>query len=205
MSVLISVVIGYFLGCLSPSSFLAKKKNIDLRHEGTGNLGATNTTIVLGKKAGVFVMIFDIAKAYVAALIAKWLFPRQYYAGLLASCATVFGHVFPCHMKFKGGKGLASFGGMVLSFDPVVFLILLVIGLVAMFLVNYGVALPLSAALLLPVIAGLRTMDVTVFAITAITSALIIAVHWSNIGKAMRHEHETVRGFLKTKLFPKKS
>lgn len=204
MSNLISIVIGYLLGCLSPSSFLARKNNVDLRTKGTGNLGATNTTIVLGKKAGVFVMIFDIAKAYVAALIAKWLFPRQYYAGLLASCATVFGHIFPCHMKFKGGKGLAAFAGMVLAHDPVIFLILLVIGLVAMFLVNHGVALPLTAAVLFPVIAGVRSTDVTVFAITTVTSALIIAVHWSNIGKAMRHEHETVRDFLKSKLFPKK-
>lgn len=205
MSSIISIAIGYFLGCLSPSSFLARKKNVDLRNEGTGNLGATNTTIVLGKKAGAFVMIFDIAKAYIAAQIAKLLFPRQYYASLLASCATVFGHIFPCHMKFKGGKGLAAFGGMVLAHDPLIFLILLVIGLVAMFVVNYGVALPLTAAVLFPVFAGVRSMDMTVFAITAVTSALIIIVHWKNIGKAMRHEHETVRGFIKTKLFTKKS
>lgn len=203
MGNLISVAIGYFLGCLSPAAFLGRRRNVDLRSEGTGNLGATNTTIVLGKKAGVFVMIFDIAKAYVAAKIARWLFPKQYYAELLAGCAAVFGHIFPCHMKFKGGKGLAAFAGMVLAHDPIVFLILLVIGLVVMFIVNFGVALPLTGALLFPVVTGVRSRDVGVFAICAVASALIIAVHWVNIGKATRHEHATVREFLKDKLFKK--
>ena len=204
MSSIISIAIGYFLGCLSPSSFLARKKNVDLRNEGTGNLGATNTTIVLGKKAGAFVMLFDIAKGYAAAKIAKWLFPQQYYAGLLASCAAVFGHVFPCHMKFKGGKGLAAFGGMVLAHDPIIFLVLLAMGLAAMFIVNYGVALPLTGAVLFPVAAGLRSGDVGVFAIAAVAGGVIIAAHWANIGKAQRHEHDTVREFLKTKFFTKK-
>lgn len=75
MGNLISVIMGYFVGCLSPAAFLGRKHNVDLRKEGTGNLGATNTTIVLGKKAGAFVMLFDIVKAYAAAKIAKWLFP----------------------------------------------------------------------------------------------------------------------------------
>jgi glycerol-3-phosphate acyltransferase PlsY len=200
MSNIISVVIGYFLGCLSPAAFLGRKHNIDLREEGTGNLGATNTTMVLGKKAGAFVMIFDIAKAYIAAQIAKWLFPKQYYAGLLASCATVFGHVYPFHMKFKGGKGLASFAGMVLAYDPVIFLILLAVGLVSMVIVNYGVAMPLTGALLFPVVAGVGSMDVAVFTITAAASAVVIIAHWPNIGKAMRHEHLSVREFIKEKL-----
>lgn len=204
MGNLISVIMGYFVGCLSPAAFLGRKHNVDLRKEGTGNLGATNTTIVLGKKAGAFVMLFDIVKAYAAAKIAKWLFPQQYYAGLLASCAAVFGHVFPCHMKFKGGKGLAAFGGMVLAHDPIIFLVLLAVGLVAMFLVNFGVALPMTGAVLFPVAAGLRSGDVGVFAIAAVTGGVIIAAHWANIGKAQRHEHDTVREFLKTKFFTKK-
>jgi hypothetical protein len=74
-----------------------------------------------------------------------------------------------------------------------------------MFIVNYGIVMPLTAALLFPVIAGIRSADVAVFAITAVVSGLIIAVHWGNIGKAMRHEHDTVRDFLKNKLFAKKA
>lgn len=199
MGNVLSIVMGYLIGCLSPAAFLGKKQNMDLRQEGTGNLGATNTMIVLGAKKGVFVMLFDIAKAYVISVIARTLFPRRYYAGLLAGCSAILGHIYPCHMNFKGGKGLATFAGMVLALDPLIFLILLVVGLVVMLVVNYGVALPLTGALLLPLIAGTRTGDVMVFTITAIASTLLIIKHWSNIGKAMRGEHDTVRGFLKAK------
>ena len=201
---ILSVLIGYFLGCLSPAAFLGRKHNKDLRKEGTGNLGATNTLIVLGAKSGILVMVFDIAKAFAASRIAKYLFPRHYYASLLAGSGAVLGHCFPCHMKFKGGKGVASFAGMILSHDPLIFLILLVVGLLMMLIINYGVALPITAAVLYPVISLIFSGDGWIFLITAAVSILLIAKHWSNIGKAMRHEHDTVRHFLKTKLCSQK-
>lgn len=205
MQNILSVLIGYFMGCLSPAAFLGRKHNKDLRKEGTGNLGATNTLIVLGAKNGILVMVFDIAKAFIASRIAKRLFPRQYYAGLLAGTGAVFGHCFPCHMKFKGGKGVASFAGMILAHNPVIFLILLVVGLLMMFIINYGVATPVTGAALYPVISLAFSGDFWIFAITAVASILIIAKHWSNIGKAMRHEHDTVRHFFKARLSAHKS
>jgi hypothetical protein len=72
-----------------------------------------------------------------------------------------------------------------------------------MFLVNYGVAMPMTGALLFPVMAGLGSGDVAVFTICSAAAALIIVVHWENIGKAMRHEHATVREFIQSKLFSK--
>jgi glycerol-3-phosphate acyltransferase PlsY len=200
MQSILSVLIGYLLGCMSPAAFLGRKHNKDLRKEGTGNLGATNTLIVLGAKSGILVMVFDIAKAFIASRIAKYLFPRQYYAGLLAGTGAVFGHCFPCHMKFKGGKGVASFAGMMLAHDPLIFLILLAICIVAALIVNYGVAMPLTAAILYPVLSLAFSGDFWIFGITAAASILLIVKHWSNIGKAMRHEHDSVRGFFKARL-----
>lgn len=195
-----SVLMGYFMGCLSPAAFLGRKHNKDLRKEGTGNLGATNTLIVLGAKSGILVMVFDICKAFVASRIAKRLFPRQYYAGLLAGTGAVFGHCFPCHMKFKGGKGVASFAGMMLAHNPLILLILLGICIVAALIINYGVAMPMTAALLYPFISLAFSADGWVFGITAVASALIIVKHWSNIGKAIRHEHDTISDFFKARL-----
>lgn len=195
-----SVLMGYFMGCLSPAAFLGRKHNKDLRKEGTGNLGATNTLIVLGAKSGTLVMVFDICKAFVASRITKRLFPRQYYAGLLAGTGAVFGHCFPCHMKFKGGKGVASFAGMMLAHNPLILLILLGICIVAALIINYGVAMPMTAALLYPFISLAFSADGWVFGITAVASALIIVKHWSNIGKAIRHEHDTISDFFKARL-----
>lgn len=205
MNNIFSVLIGYFLGCLSPAAFLGRKHNVDLRKEGTGNLGATNTLIVLGVKNGIMVMIFDITKAFIASRIAKYLFPRQYYAGLLAGTGAIFGHCFPCHMKFKGGKGVATFAGMMLAHDPLILLILLAICIVVALIVNYGVSMPIAAALLYPPVSLAFSGDFWIFGITAVASILILVKHWSNIGKAIRHEHDTVRDFFKARLSSHKS
>ena len=204
MRALLSLGLGYLIGCLNPAALVSRIKKIDLRKEGTGNLGATNTLIVLGAKSGILVMLFDIAKAFVASRIAKYLFPRQHYAGLLAGTGAVFGHCFPCHMKFKGGKGVASFAGMMLAHDPLILLILLGICIVAALIVNYGVAMPITAAILYPVFSLAFSGDFRIFGITAVASILLIVKHWSNIGKAMRHEHDTVRVFFKAILSSQK-
>ena len=99
---------------------------------------------------------------------------------------------------------MASFAGMMLAHDPLIFLILLAICIVAALIVNYGVAMPLTAAILYPVFSLAFSGDFWIFGITAAASILIIVKHWSNIGKAMRHEHDTVRGFFKARLSSQK-
>ena len=103
-------------------------------------------------------------------------------------------------MKFKGGKGGASFAGMMLAHNPLILLILLGICIVAALIINYGVAMPMTAALLYPFISLAFSADGWVFGITAVASALIIVKHWSNIGKAIRHEHDTISDFFKARL-----
>ena len=70
MEAIISLALGYLIGCISPAAWISKKKHINLKEEGTKNLGATNTAIVMGRAAGIFVMVFDIAKSFLSAKIA---------------------------------------------------------------------------------------------------------------------------------------
>jgi len=128
MSYLYSFFIGYALGCISPSYILSAVKKKDLRKENTGNLGATNTMLTFGKKWGVFVMLFDILKAMIAVWLCGFIFKSAPYARLLGGIACAFGHIFPFYLKFRGGKGLATFGGLVLAYSPLTFLGLLLIG-----------------------------------------------------------------------------
>lgn len=197
MGNMICLLLGYLIGSLSPAAVLSRLKNKNLREHGTGNLGATNTMLVFGKSYGVFVMAFDIAKAILASRLARRLFPHLYFAGLLAGCGAVIGHIFPLYLKFQGGKGLAAFGGMVLSYDPMIFLILLTIGLVLMFVYNYGVILPVSAAVLFPFLAAARSGSVGVFVITAGIDLLIIAKHRTNMEKAREGDAVRVREYVK--------
>lgn len=199
MQILASLGIGYLLGALSPAALLSKIKQIDFRKKGTGNLGATNTMLLLGKGYGALVMLVDIGKAFLASKLAKLLFPQLAAAGLLAGAAAVVGHIFPFYMHFKGGKGLASFGGMVLAYDPRMFLGLLCAGVVLMLAVNYSVVLPMMAAAVFPVLVALHSGDLLLVLISAATGLLVIVKHWSIIGKVRRGEEIKVRDFLRKK------
>ena len=104
-----SLGLGYLAGCINPAAWISQKKHVNLKEEGTGNLGATNTAYVMGKKAGYFVLFFDVLKSYFSFKIAEWLFPKLLIAGILASIGCILGHCFPVTMHFQGCKGLAAF------------------------------------------------------------------------------------------------
>lgn len=197
MNVFLSLIIGYLFGTISPAAFISKMKKKNLREHGTGNLGATNTTLVFGKGYGAFVMFFDIAKSFTVYHLAILLFPMLSLAGLLAGGASVFGHIFPFYMKFKGGKGLATFGGLILAIDPLLFLILLIVAFLAAIVFNYTAAIPISASILFPILHGLCYKDIASVLILTAISILMITVHIPNIYRAKRGEEIEVRVFLK--------
>lgn len=188
MSAILSLGMGYCIGCISPAALVAKLKNVDLRSEGTKNLGATNTALVLGRYAGYFVLIFDILKSFFSYKLARILFPHLRLAGLVSGIGVILGHCFPVTMKFRGGKGLASFGGIVLAHDPRAFAFLLILGILTAFLLNYGVYLAITAALLFPVSCWLLHRDVAEALVCAITSGIIIAMHMTNLRRALTQE-----------------
>jgi glycerol-3-phosphate acyltransferase PlsY len=114
------IVIGYLFGMIQTSFILGKIKGIDIREHGSGNAGTTNTLRVLGKKAGLIVFVGDLLKSIIALTLVRFLITPSYpeikylllfYTGFGA----VIGHNFPFYLKFKGGKGIAATGGMILS------------------------------------------------------------------------------------------
>lgn len=191
------ILFGYLLGTLSPSALISKVKKTNLKEVGTHNLGATNTMLTFGKAYGALVMLFDIAKAFAAVKLTELIFPDVAYIGLVAGCAAVIGHIHPFYLKFKGGKGLAAYGGLVLAFDPWIFLILLGVALILMFIVNYSFIMPYSAAVLFPILSFLKTGNWIVFTFTLAVSALIAFKHRDNLIKASRGEDIQIRGYFK--------
>ena len=206
MKIFLSILIGYLLGSISPSYFISKKKNIDLRKKGTGNLGATNTFMILGKAYGAFVMFFDIFKAYLAVRLAELFFPNLIIAGIAAGGASVLGHNYPFYLKFKGGKGIAAFAGYILALNWKYFLVLLFICLIIAIISNYSCMLSISAAILFPFMTmadifrhreAVETSFVIVAALTLIiTSASIIYKHTDNLKKIASGEEIKFRTFL---------
>ena len=205
MQALLSLGMGYLIGCISPAAWVSKKKNIDLKQEGTKNLGATNTALVLGKHAGYFVLFFDMLKSIFSYKLARFLFPHLVAAGIIACIGVILGHCFPVTMGFQGGKGLAAFGGLVLAHSVKLFLVLLSFGIVVAFIMDYGVYLAISAATLFPILNYIRSGDAAESIVAAIASTLIIMMHWTNLRRAISGEDpiHTRDGF--QKIFGKKS
>lgn len=181
---ILSAVLGYSIGQLSPAALISKLKEKDLREHGTGNLGATNTMLVFGKGYGITVMLFDVLKAYFAIKLAKAMFSRYVFAGLVAGCFAVVGHIFPAYLNFRGGKGVAAFAGMILAYDIRLLLVLLIIALLIMNVTDTGHYGPISAAVLFPVYLWLRIRSLIVFGGVAAVGGLIIYRHRENMQNA---------------------
>lgn len=188
MHAVLSLILGYFVGCIHPAKFVAKRHDVNLKETGTGNLGATNTALVLGRKAGYFVLFFDMFKSFFSYKLARALFPQLLVAGIIASIGVILGHAFPVFNGFQGGKGLAAFGGLVLAHDPLQFAVLLTLGIIMAFVLNYGVYLAVTAATLFPFFSYFRSGSLTVFLSTAASSAAVLLLHRSNIRRAITGE-----------------
>ena len=188
MKAIISLLMGYFIGCISPAKLVSKRHDVNLKNTGTGNLGATNTALVLGRKAGYFVLFFDMFKSFFSYKLAKYLFPQLMVAGILAGIGVILGHCFPVFLHFQGGKGLAAFGGLVLAHDPLLFVILLTLGIAAAFVMNYGVYLAVTAAGLFPIFSYIRSGSLSVLGTTAVAGGIILAVHRTNLRRAISGE-----------------
>ena len=204
MTAVLSLSLGYFVGCINPAVLISKAKNINLKEEGTGNLGATNTAYVLGKRSGIFVLLFDVAKSFLSYKIAKWLFPKLLIAGILASIGCILGHCFPVFMGFEGGKGLAAFGGLILAYSPKMFLAIVTTGIILMFVCNTGVVAPFMGCLAFPVMVYYSSHDLleTIAVLTA--SCIIFSTHLSNFKMAKRREDVVNTTDFMEKVFGKK-
>lgn len=201
MEVFFSLILGYAIGCLNPAAWVGKRNHVNLKEEGTGNLGATNTTMVLGRKAGAFVLIFDVAKSFIAARLARWLFPHLAVSGMLACIGVILGHCFPVTMHFSGGKGLAAFGGMILAFNPVVFVIVVLSGIGLMVLLDIGVAAPLLGTVMFPVLTYLFSHDIPTTVCAVIASSIILYTHLDNVSKTRAHSDVKVKNYFRDVLF----
>lgn len=188
--------LGYLIGSISPSYILSRVKKVDIRKSGTKNLGASNTFMHFGRGWGVFVMLFDIFKAFLAVKLCQWLFSEYALSGLIAGGFSVIGHNYPFYLRFKGGKGLASFGGWVLGVSPWLFLILLVLCLALAFLFNYGFTMAISAAVLFPILVGLKYRSLLAGAVAAVLCVSMFVKHTQNFKRVMSGEETKFRTFI---------
>ena len=183
MIIAMMLIAAYLIGSIPTGLIIGKLfYNIDIRQHGSGNLGATNTFRILGKKAGIFVTIFDVLKGTISAL-----FPVIFHQNIhpiIIGVVAVIGHVFPIYLKFKGGKAVATSAGVILGTNPVLFLIIAIIFFTLLFTTKM-VSLTSILTSIVNFIGSLFFEDKILMGVSFLIMVVIIVRHKSNIERIM--------------------
>jgi len=174
----------YLLGSIPTGLLLGKLAGIDVRKEGSGNIGATNLYRTVGRKVGVLTLIGDCLKGIIPVLLAKYYaLPVNYVAwiGLAAFC----GHVFSLFMRFKGGKGVATALGVFLALSPLAVCAALGVFVILMLKWRYVSLGSVMAAAVMPVAIMLMGSDRSLVIVTMIIAVIVIAKHHENIKRLL--------------------
>lgn len=206
----IFLFIAYIIGSIPFSYIFGKKfKNKDLRKHGSGNLGTTNAFRVLGNTIGVLVMVLDIIKSGILVLIIRFnpeLFGVTMLHPMFYGFASVFGHIYPIWMKFKGGKGVASSFGIIIAYAPWIGIPLIPFFIFVAYVSKYISLASTSTALVTSIFTFILYFnqydphyDLEFFIIVLLVSTLIFIKHKQNFIRLF-HDNEN-----KTYLFGRKS
>lgn len=180
MHAILCFLIGYLIGTVNPAYIISRLKGFDIRDQGSGNAGASNATVMIGKAAGAVCAVLDIFKGFAAYKLGQYLFPTLLFAGILAGAGAILGHIFPFWMGFRGGKGLASLAGVALAYSWRLFLVLLVFELFFGLTTNYIALVTASAAAIFPVCYGFQTHDIVGLLAMCVVAVVIEWKHMDN-------------------------
>ena len=194
MQYVIVILLSYILGSSNMAKYLAAIKKVDLTAGGSGNLGASNAVILMGWGAGVLTALHDIGKSALAVIIARLVFPDVPHIGAAAGVAAVLGHIFPFWMKFKGGKGFASYLGMTLALHWKFAIAVLLLVVVVTLITDYIVAATTTTIVLVPIGLGILTQS-WILPLILLIASLVIA--WKHRENYVRIYNGTEIGFRK--------
>lgn len=203
MNIIFLLTLAYLIGSIPTAVWVSKKiYGLDIREHGSGNAGATNTFRVLGKKAGIGVMIVDMLKGFIAV---KLSYLSIYHTGSeqltnlqigLGLCAVV-GHIFPIWADFRGGKGIATLFGMILGIHPIVAISLVAVFLFMLFLTRYVSLSSMAASIAFPVLIlfifkeQAPEISYKLFAIA--TACMVVLTHHKNISRLIAGNESKVK------------
>ncbi|HEY2082125.1 MAG TPA: glycerol-3-phosphate 1-O-acyltransferase PlsY [Verrucomicrobiae bacterium] len=192
LSYIVTALVAYLLGSIPTGFLVAKARGVDIRTVGSGNIGATNAFRVLGKGFGVFVLLMDALKGWVAVIlgagaVAKLLpgVPLEYLR-ITAGIAAILGHNFTCWLHFKGGKGIATSAGVLIALVPWALVIILTIFIILFLTTRYVSVGSIAAAFALPFATWFTTQhDIGLTAVMAAIGVLAILKHRKNIQRLL--------------------
>ncbi len=138
MTLLLLSLAAYLLGSIPTGHLLTKRRGIDLRSVGSGNVGATNVLRAAGKGAAVVTLVIDVLKGALAVALAMYFLPGKIYAHGIVGLAAVLGHIFSPFLKFSGGKGVATSIGVLSVYSPQTGLLTIIIWVMVFAVTRYS-------------------------------------------------------------------
>jgi acyl phosphate:glycerol-3-phosphate acyltransferase len=195
MTWLLIGIISYLIGSIPSGYLVARSQGVDIRQQGSRNIGATNVLRVMGKKWGYLVFFCDSFKGFLAVklgtLIAAHYLLSPVLGGVIAAIACILGHNYTFWLGFKGGKGIATSSGVILALFPItVICCVLVVWVVVFYAGKYVSLASIAAAVALPITAFLIVAKTgtefwTLFGFSVLIGALAVWRHQANIVRLM--------------------
>jgi glycerol-3-phosphate acyltransferase PlsY len=182
MEELVAVAVGYLVGSVPFAFLLSRRRGIDLRLVGSGNVGATNVLRTSGVSTAVLAMCLDAVKGSVAVLVAQRVAMGQ-AAPMAAGLASVIGHLYPVWLRFRGGKGVATAAGVFGVLTPVALGIAGAVFVVAVWVTRYISVGSMAAAVTLAIAAAAGDDPAVVAIGAAFTAAIILHRHRANLAR----------------------
>jgi len=210
MTIALLLVFAYLIGSVPTAVWVSKwVYGIDIREHGSGNAGATNAFRILGTKAGSGVMIGDMLKGFLAvklSMLSSYTIASEPFVNLqiFLGLAAVVGHIFPIWADFRGGKGIATLFGMILSIQPIVAISLVVVFMLMLFLTRYVSLSSITASIAFPLLilfifnAHAQELSYRLFAIA--TAFLVVLTHHKNISRLLNGNENKVPFFRKKRI-----
>jgi glycerol-3-phosphate acyltransferase PlsY len=188
---LVASLFGYLLGSIPFGLVITKFAGLgDVRNIGSGNIGATNVLRTGNKKVAAGVLLADLLKGTIAVVVAQ---NFGLGAGMLAGLCAFLGHLFPIWLKFKGGKGVATYIGVLLGLAPIAVLVFAIVWLSVAFIFRFSSLAALCALTIVPI--ALYLLGHTNIAILfGVMSVIAIAKHHENIGRLLSGTESKIGG-----------
>ncbi len=184
------VPVAYLLGTFPSAAIVAAGSGVDITTAGSGNPGASNVTRTLGWRKGVVVFALDALKGAVAALLGLWLGGRA--GGYMLGGAAVVGHVFPFMRGLRGGKGVATGGGVIAALHPIVGVVVGTIWLGVSRLTGKAAIASIVAVVAAPVGLAIAGAPAWEFAAMVGLCSLLVVRHAGNIKRLLRREERGI-------------
>ena len=187
------LIISYLLGSFNIAYFIAKANGFDIRERGSRNAGASNMKVNFGWWAGILTALVDMLKAIIAVRLCSYLFPDDEIIPFLAGAMTIVGHIFPFYMGFRGGKGFASYLGMVIAINWKLALAVMALTAIVTYVTNYIVIGTFSVITVVPLYYIFNKASIGIIAILVAVALLMLYKHRINIKRIISHEEIGLR------------